>query len=74
MMIHVVKSNIFQNFFWTSSFDGFPFLCQLRYERVIYLKRKPYYPLLENIFETGQIFARKVSRQILVKEVLFERG
>ena len=58
-------------FFWTSNFKGSPFLCQLRQEKVVYLKRKPYYPLLERSFETGQIFVMKGSRRVLVKGVLF---
>ena len=68
MAIYVVKCT----FFWTSNFDGSPFLCQLRQERVIYLKRKPYHPLFERSFAIGIIFTMKGSKQILVKVVLFQ--
>ena len=41
-------------------------------ERVVYLKRKPYYPLFERSVEIGGIFAMEDSRVILVKVVLFQ--
>ena len=72
MIIYVVKCTFFRNFFWTLSFDGSPFLGQLRQEKVIYLKRKPYYPLFESSFEIGRIFAMEGSRQVLVEGVLFQ--
>ena len=72
MMIYVVKCTFFRHFFWTSNFDGSPFLGQLSWERVIYLKKKPYYPLFEKNFELGRIFVIKGSRQVLVKVVLFQ--
>ena len=59
-------------FFWTLNFDGSPFLGQLRYEKVIYLKRKPYNVSFERIFETGRISVMKGSRRVLVKIVLFQ--
>ena len=49
--------------------DGSPFLGQLRLERVIYLRRKPYYPLFERNVEIGIIFAMKGSRRVLVEVV-----
>ena len=36
-------------------------------ENVIYLKRKPYYPLFERSFETGRIFAMEGSRLVLAE-------
>ena len=39
--------------------------------KVIYLKRKLYYPLFERSFETGQTFPMKGSRRVLVEGVLF---
>ena len=72
ILIYAVKCTFFMQFFWTSNFKDSPFLCQLRQEKVIYLKRKPYYPLFERSFETGQIFVMKGSRRILVKLVLFQ--
>ena len=48
-----------------------PFLNQLMQEKVIYLKRKPYYSLFERSFETGRIFAMEGSRPVLVEVVLF---
>ena len=39
--------------------------------KFIYFKRKPYYPLFERSFETGQIFVMKGSRRVLVEGVLF---
>ena len=49
-----------------------PFLSQLTQEKVIYLKIKPFYSLLERSFETGIIFAMEGSRLVLVKVVLFQ--
>ena len=46
-------------------------LCNLRYEKVTYLKRNPFNQLFERSFKTGQIFAMKGSRWVLAKEVLF---
>ena len=40
--------------------------------KVLYLKRKPYYPLFERSFETERILAMEGSRLILVKVVLFQ--
>ena len=37
------------------------------YEKVVYLKRKPYYPLFEKSFETGRIFAMEGSRLVLAE-------
>ena len=71
ILIYVVKCSFFMQFFWTSKFKGSPFLCQLRQEKVIYLKKEPYYPLFERNFETGQIFAKKGSRWVLAEGVLF---
>ena len=65
------KMHLFQTLFWTPNFDGSPFLGQLRQERVIYLKRKSYYPLFERSFEIGRIFAMGGSRPVLVEVVLF---
>ena len=65
-MIYVVKHIFFRHYFKTLNFDGSPFLGQLRYERVIYLKGKPYYLLFERNFETGRIFAMEGSKQVLV--------
>ena len=72
MMIYVVKCTFFRHFFLTFNCDGSPFLGQLRQERVIYLKRKLYYPLFERSFKTGRIFAMKDSKQVLLVEVLFQ--
>ena len=47
-------------------------MSQLTYEIVVYLKRKPYYPLFERSFEIGGIFAMEDSRLILVNVVLFQ--
>ena len=33
----------------------------------MYFKRKPFYPLFERSFETGQIFAMEGSRLVLVE-------
>ena len=45
IMIYVVKCMFLQSFFWTLNFDEWPFLSQLKYEKVVYLKRKSYYSL-----------------------------
>ena len=65
------KTHLLGTFFWTSNFTGSPFPGQLRQERVIYLKRKPYNVLFERSFEIGRISVMKGSRQVLVKVVLF---
>ena len=70
-MIYVVKCTFQGYFFWTSNFDGLPFSGQLRQERVIYLKRKPYNLPFEGNTETGQISVMRGSRPVLVKVVLF---
>ena len=49
-----------------------PFLNQLTLQKVIYLKRKPYYSLFDRSFEIGRIFAMKGSRPVLVELVLFQ--
>ena len=36
-----------------------PFLSQSRWERVIYLKRKPYHPLFDRSFKIGRIFCHR---------------
>ena len=46
----------------SSELLNLPFLCQLRNERFLYLKKKPYYPLFERSFEIGRIFAMESSR------------
>ena len=71
-MIYVVKLTFYRYFFQTLKSDGSPFLGQLRQERVIYLKRKPYYPLFESRFETGRISIMTGSTRVLVKVVLFQ--
>ena len=48
-----------------------PCLSQSRQERVIYLKRKPYYPLFERSFEIGRIFAMEGSKRVLVEAAPF---
>ena len=48
-----------------------PFLCPFRQEKVVYLKREPYYPLFKRSFETGQIFAMEGSRRVLVEGAPF---
>ena len=72
MTIYVVKCTFFRHFFWTFNFDGLSFLGQLRQERVIYLKRKPYKVPFESNTETGRISVMKGSRRVLVKVVLFQ--
>ena len=44
----------------------------MTYEKVTYLKRKPYYSLFERSFETGRIFAMEGSRPVLVEVMLFQ--
>ena len=39
----IVTGILFLPLFGTSNFDNWPFLTQLTYERVTYLKRNPYY-------------------------------
>lgn len=42
-----MKQNAYFSVFdWTLNFDDWPLLSQLTYEKAIYLKREPYYPLL----------------------------
>ena len=41
-------------------------------ERVIYLERKTFHPLIERSFEIGRIFAIEGSRRVLVEVVLFQ--
>ena len=72
MMIYVVKCTFSRHFFWTSRFNSLQFQSQLRQERVIYLKRKPYNVLFESNTETGRISVMKGSRRVLVKVVLFQ--
>ena len=72
MMIYVVKCTYFRIFFWTSKCDSSPFLGQLRQEKVIYLKRKPYNVPFESNTETGRISVMRGSRRVLVKVVLFQ--
>ena len=71
MLIYVVKRTFFWHCFQTSNFDGSPFLGQLRYQRVIYLKRRPYNVPIERMFETRRISVMRGSTQVLVKVVLF---
>ena len=71
-MMYVVKLTFFRHFFQTSESKGSPFLGHLRWERVIYLKRKPYYPPFESRFETGRISIMTGSTRVLVKVVLFQ--
>ena len=71
-MIYVVKCSLFRCFIQTSSFHGLPFLGQLRQERVIYLKRKPYYPLFERSFKIQRFCAMKSLGQVLLEVVLFQ--
>ena len=73
MTIYVVKCAFFRQSFWTSNFDSSSFLSQLRQERVIYLKRKPYNPLFESNFEAGRIPIIKGSRPVLVKRCFFDQ-
>ena len=68
------KMYLFRHFFRTSNFDSLLFLGQLRYGRVIYLKRKPHYPPFERRFETGRISVMGSSRLVLLKVVLFGRN
>ena len=56
----------------TLNFDCLPFLGQLRYENVIYLKRKSYNRKLGISFDTGGIFIIQISGRVLVKAVLFQ--
>ena len=72
MMIYVVKRTFQGYFFWTLNFDGSPFSGQLRQERVIYLKRKPYNVPFESNTETGRISVMRGSRPVLVKVVPFQ--
>ena len=72
ILIYVVKCTIFTHFFQFLNFHGLPFLGKLRSERVIYLKRKPYYPLFDRSFEIVRILVMEGSRWILVKVVLFQ--
>ena len=74
MRIYVAKLTFFRHFFQTLKSDGLPFLGQLRQERVIYLKRKPYNVPIERMFETGKISIMRSSTQDLVKVVLFSYG
>ena len=66
------KSSLFRHFFQTSRFDGSPFLGQLRWKRVIYLKRKPYNLPIERMFETWRISVMRGFIRVLVKVVLFQ--
>merc|ERR1712020_513053 len=59
------------SFLLTLNLDGSSFPGQLRQERVIYLKRKPYNVPFESNTETGRISVMKGSRQVLVKVVLY---
>ena len=68
------KSLQFRQFVWTSKFDSSRFLGQLRYELILYLKRKIYNQAFERKFEKEQTSIMKSSRQVLVKEVLFWLG
>ena len=72
MMIYVVKCTFSRHFFWTSRFNSSQFQSQLRWERVIYLKRKPYNVPFESNTETGRISVMRGSRRVLVKVVLFQ--
>ena len=63
---------IIQALFWTFRFNRSQFQCQLRQERVIYLKRTPYNVSFERSFETGRISVMKGYRRVLVKVVLFQ--
>ena len=56
------KTHNLGTLFWTSKLDGSPFPGQMRQERVIYLKRKPYNVPFERRFETGRISVMKGSR------------
>merc|ERR1712020_560516 len=60
------------SFLLTLNLDGSSFPGQLRQERVIYLKRKPYNVPFESNTETGRISVMKGSRQVLVKVVFFQ--
>ena len=71
-MIYVVKLTFSRNIFQTTKSDSQPFLGQLKLERVIYLKRKPYYQSFKNRFETGRISIMTGSTQVLVKVVLVQ--
>ena len=56
----------------TSNIDKLQFLSHLALKKVIYFKRKPYYPLFERNFEIGRIFAMEGSRPVLVNVVLLQ--
>ena len=72
MMIYVVKCTFSRHFFWTSRFNMAQFRSQLRQERVIYFKRKPYNVPFESNTETGGISFMRGYRRVLVKVVLFQ--
>ena len=72
MMISVVKRTFQGHFFLDFQLDGSPFLGQLRQERIVYLKRKPYNVLFESNTETGKISIMRGSKKVLVKLVLFQ--
>ena len=74
MRIYVVKRTFQGHFFWSSNFDGSPLPGQLRQEKVVHLKRKPYNVPFESNTETGRIFVMGGSTQVLVKVVLFQLG
>ena len=72
MMINVVKHTFYGQFFWTLNFGGSPFPGQLRQEKVLYPKRKPYNVLFESNTKTGRFSVMRNSRRVLVKVVLFQ--
>ena len=77
MMIYIVKHTFQGHFFGTWNLNCSPFPGQLRQERVMYLKRKPYNLPFESNTKTGRISVMKGSKRVLVKVVLFqlrERG
>merc|ERR1712020_881555 len=59
------------SFLLTLNLDGSSFPGQLRQEKVIYLKRKPYNVPFESNTETRRISVMKGSRRVLVIVVLF---